>query len=1106
MAVPVKQAIDISFAKGLDTKTDPKRVQIGNFKRLENSIFDRGGQLQKRNGYKQLASLPDTSSTYLTTFKDNLTAIGTSIYAYDAPNSKWISKGTIQPLSLSTTPLVRNNFNQTAVDCAVASNGLVCVAYLEFNGTATINKYAVYDSETSQNITAPTAIPVTSGTVSGGMRVFILGNSFVIVFTNTITAVNHLQYVTVDINNPNAVGTNTDIASSYVPATTLSWDGYVVNNALFIGYDTTSGGQSVKVTKLTSTFNLQTPVTFVGSIATMMSITADITMPSNPFIYVSFYDLPSTKGFTAVIDQNLNVIQNPVLTIPSGTILNITSAAQNGTCKLFYEVNNAYSYDAAIPTHFINSVSITPLATTFRSVFLAAAPTITASSAVGLTNGMYLVDNTTPNNITAGTTFTIVGSVLTLSAPTVGPSAGSPGDSMSTGTLSSVTTIIRSVGLASKAFIIDGTIYFLSAFQSAYQPSYFLINGSRSLSSSPVISAKLAYENGGGYLTTGLPGVSIFGNSAEIPYRFKDLIAAVNKDTAPPSGTQTAGVYSQTGINLANFTFGTQGLDSAEIGNDLHLTGGFLWMYDGQIPVEHNFFLFPDVDATVTTNIASWAAVGGNIVAQPDGVTNINAYWYQFVYEWTDNQGNAFRSAPSVPVPVTTTGALSTGAITLHIPTLRLTYKINTPVKITIYRWSVAQQIYYQVTSITQPLLNSTIVDQVQYVDTLADATILGNSILYTTGGVVEDTNAPASNIITLFDTRLWLVNAEDPNLLWFSKQVIEATPVEMSDLFTIFIAPTTGAEFSTGPITALAPMDDKLCIFKANAIYYINGTGPDNTGANNQYSQPIFITSTVGSTNQLSIVFIPQGLLFESNKGIWLLDRNLNTSYIGAPVQEFTLNAKVKSAQNIPATNQVRFILDSGITLMYDYFYGQWGTFSGVPAISSCIFEQLHSFINNLGQVYQENPGAYLDGSNPVLMSFITGPIRLGELQNFQRTYFYYLLGTYISPHKLYITNYYDYNDNPSDSRLISPTNPTPAYGDVSPYGQESPYGGPGSLENWRVFAQRRCMALAIGLEEIYDPSFGVKAGAGLTLSGISVVCGFKSPFKTIAAANSAG
>lgn len=1032
---PVKQAIDISFAKGLDTKTDPKRVQIGNFVDLQNTIFDIGGLLQKRNGYAPLASLPDTSYSYLTTFIGNLTAVGTNIAAYDSGNSKWVSKGSIQPMSISTLPLLRNNFNQAAGDSVIAANGLVCTAYIESQGGSSVNKYVISDSVTSQNIVAPSIIPVSSGTVAGGMRVFVLGNKFIIVFTNTISAVAHLQYIAIDVNNPTTITANADIAAAYIGATTISWDGYVINNNLFIAYNTTTGGQQIRIAKLPTTLILSAATSFSGSIATMMSVTADATNIGSPIIYLSFYNSATSLGFTAAVDNNLNVVMTPQATILSGTILNITSSAQDGICSIFYEVSNNYGYDSGVPTHFINSISIV-LATT---------------------------------------------------------------------TVSAVTTVIRSVGLASKSFIIDGIIYFLSAFQSPYQPTYFLINGSHSLSSSPVVSAKIAYQNGGGYVTTGLPGVTITGSTASILYRFKDLIQAVNKNTAVPAGTQTAGVYSQTGLNLANFDIGTQGLDTAEIGQDLHLSGGFLWMYDGQLPVEHNFLVYPDADLTTPTDMAVWSTSGGSMAAQPDGSTNANAYYYVFTYEWTDNQGNAFRSAPSIPIAVTTTGSASSGSVTLNIPTIRLTYKVASPVKICVYRWSVAQQIYYQDTSITTPLLNNTTIDYVTYVDTLADASILGNNILYTTGGVVEDINAPASNLITLFDTRLWLVSSEDPNLLWFSKQVIENTPVEMSDLFTIFIAPTTAAQGSTGPITAISVMDDKLIIFKRNAIYYINGSGPDNTGANNQYSQPIFITSTIGCSNQQSIVFMPQGLMFQSDKGIWLLGRDLNTSYVGAPVQRFN-EGTVKSAQNIPKTNQVRFILDTDVTLMYDYYYAQWGTFTGIPGISSCIFEEMHTYINDLGNVFQEATGVYLDGSNPVLMSFITGPIRLGDLQNYQRTFFYYLLGTYITPHKLYVSNYYDYSNDALDSRLISPTNFSPAYGNVSPYGQGNPYGGSSTLEDWRVFANRRCMALAIKVQEIYDPTLGVPAGAGLTLSGISVVCGFKASFRAQSAANSVG
>ena len=669
--------------------------------------------------------------------------------------------------------------------------------------------------------------------------------------------------------------------------------------------------------------------------------------------------------------------------------------------------------------------------------------------------------------------------------------------------------VVRSVGLASKAFIINGTIYFLSAYQSTYQPTYFMINGSTSVQAAPIVVAKLAYENGGGYLTLGLPSVTVNGSTAQIPYLYKDLIEALSTNSNSQQ-TTTGGIYSQTGINLATFTFSTDNMDSAEIGSDIHISGGFLWMYDGYLPVEHNFFLWPDsIEAT-------WSASGGSMQAQPDGATNTNAYYYQVTYEWADNQGNIFRSAPSIPVAVTTTGSGSSGSVTVNIPYLRLSYKIANPLKIVIYRWSVAHQTYYQVTSITSAQINSTTSDSLAYVDTLADSSIIGNNIIYTTGGVIEDVNAPASNIMTLFDNRLWLVDAEDQNLLWFSKQVIEATPVEMSDLLTLYVAPTAGAQGSTGPITALSPMDDKLIIFKKNAIYYINGTGPDNTGANDQYSQPIFIASTVGCTNQQSIVFMPQGLMFQSDKGIWLLGRDLSTEYIGAAVEEFNAST-VQSAVNIPETNQVRFTLNTGQTLMYDYFYGQWGTFVGVPAISSTLYQGLHTFLNSSGGVFQEDPGVYIDGSTPVLLSFTTSWIQLGGLQGYQRAYFFYLLGEYFSPHKLNLQIAYDYNSSPIQNTVITPDNQNPNYGASSMpvYGQLAPYGGgggaqsgsPSNIESWRVFlTKQRCTSFQITLNEIYDSNYGQPAGQGLTLSGLNLVVAVKKGWRPQPSATSAG
>jgi len=1028
-----KQPITLNFGQGLDTKTDPNQVQVGNFLALQNSVFTKGNALTKRNGYKKLPPL--TGSEYLTTFNADLTSIGTSLQAFSTGINAWVDRGRFYPLNLDTLPLIRNNTNQSQADTTIAPNGLICTVYTDQNpaNLATkIYRYAIADSITGQNIVEPTTIP-TASTNFGTPKVFLLGNYFIIVFTALVVGVYHLQYIAISINNPSLALLPATISTSVEPSTTVSFDGFVFNNVLYLAWNG-AAASGVKMAYLTAILGVSsTVIVDAAHSATLMSVTADAT---NSIIWASYYDFVTKNGYTVAVNPALITIQAPVQYISGiNSVLNVTSVASNGVITEMYEVSNNYSYDAAIPTHFVQK----------RTVNLSAA-------------------------------------------------------------VSPAETFMRSVGLASKAFMIGDVIYCLVVHQSPYQSTYFLVDvnafedevGAFNEGAGAII-AKLAYGNAGGYLITGLPSVTVTDNLAQVSYLIKDSIQSVNKNTNVPAGSQVAGVYSQLGINLVSFTIGTTDVVSSEIGANLNISGGFLWAYDGYSPVEQGFFVYPD------SVRLSAAGTGSGLTAQP--------YFYQVTYEWTDNQGNAFRSAPSIPVSITPAAGQ---IVTINVPTLRLTYKTANPVKIVVYRWSQGQQSYYQVTSITLPILNNPLVDSVAIIDTLSDGAILGNNLLYTTGGVVENIGPPATSAITLFDDRLWLVDAEDKNLLWFSKQVIEATPVEMSDLFTLFVASTLGATAPTGPITALSAMDDKLIIFKNNACYYLNGTGPDNTGANNQYSQPTFITSMVGCSNQNSIVFQTGGLMFEfkseSGSQIWLLSRDLQTSYIGAPVEALTKDATVLSSIAVPGTNQVRFNLSSGITLMYDYFYGQWGTFSN-DSVSSTLFEGLHTFLAPIGTVYQETPQLFLDGSNPVLMSFETSWIKLAGLKGYQRAYFFYLLGKYLTPFKLTCAVSYDYESAPISFSMISPTNFSPNYGSdesngqESIYGQDTPYGGPGNVLNWRMFFKKqRCSSFKIHIQEIYDPSFSIPAGEGLSLSGILVVAAIKSGFKTISSRHTVG
>jgi hypothetical protein len=1041
-----KTPVTINFNQGLDTKSDPKQVPIGKFLGLKNSVFGKNGALTKRNGYALLSTTP-TVPDYITTLNGNLTGVGSTILAYSEPQDTWLSKGTIDPIDLSTLPLIHNSVNHTQSDAAISSNGLVCTVYTEVNAGASVYRYAVADAATGQNIRAPSPIPVTTGTVTGSPRVFILGTYFIIVFTNVITATSHLQYVAISILDPTRVTANADIAPAYTAATTVAWDGIVYGTNLYLSYYTTAGGNAVKATYL-SVHQAAiggapvTPVTLDTLAAREFALAVDSTVPGNPAIYITWFE--SNDGKVAIIDQNLAVLRASTITYtganPTYIPVNLAIVAQAGVGTIYFEIPINYSFDASIPSHYIIKQTV-PLA-----------GALTPPSGSDITN------------------------------PAVTP------------------VVLRSVGLASKAILVGSKPYFMAVYQSPYQSTYFLVRGD-SLEASPKVIAKLAYQNARGYLTTGVPSLSNIDGVLTAPYLVTDLITSVNKGTAVPSGTQTAGIYTQFGINLVRFEVDTQKIYSAEITSNLHITGGFLWQYDGYLPVEHGFHLYP------SSIKATWSATGGSMKAQPDGVTNTNAYYYQVTYEWSDNQGNIYRSAPSIPVAVTTTGALSTGSVVLNIPTLRLTYKTANPIKIVIYRWSVAQQAYYQVTSISSATLNSTTADSVAFTDTLADATILGNSLIYTTGGVVENVAPSAVSAVTLFDNRLWVIDAENRNNIAFSKQIIQSTPVEMSDLFTLYIAPTTGAQGpGTGPSSAICGMDDKLIIFKDNAIYYINGTGPDITGANSQYSQPTFITAAVGTDNPDSVCLIPTGIMFESNKGIWLLGRDLSTKYIGSPVERYN-GDRVLSVTSAPGTTQVRFRLASGLVLMYDYFYDQWGTFTGVPGISSVVYNELDTFINVYGQVLQETPNLYLDNTKPVLLGFTTSWLSLAGLQGFERFYHGFLLGTYVTPFKLNMELAYDYNSNASQSIEILPDNYSPVYGDDPLYGSGDPYGGPSNVFEVRFFPEvQKCETFQVTMTEVYDGTYGVAAGAGLSLSGITLMVGVKKGSRTQKASQSFG
>lgn len=1007
-----KQPVDVRFALGLDQRTDPKQVQLGKFLRLVNSVFDVGGRLTKRFGYRDVTALPsDTTAAVTTSFRNSLVAVGNKVQAYSRASATWTEMGDLTPLQLNVSAVARPNAAVTQCDAAVAEAaltgglGLACTVFTTAGGYY----YQVTDAASGATVIPATAIPTTA-TVNGVPKVFVLGRYFVVVFSATASATNRLQFIAISLTNPSSVTAATDITTTYTPAATTAWDGVVANNSLYVAWNGSDVGGAVRMRRIDGTLQQYTTKTVASESGTVFGLAAD-TSTSTPTIYVTYWKSSGTLGRVFVVDASLTTILAPTTFSSSGTIGNLAPYATNGSVRILHEVTGTYGYESTYANNVVKTVTVT-----------------------------------------------------------------------SGGTVGSVTTLLHGVGLASKSFLFADSPAVSVLYSGLYENGYLLVDAitGRALSKLAVGNATFTAATGEGYLKTGLPGVWDVDGVSYLSYLQASQIQPINR----MQGQTATGVYLLTGASLAAFTPSAVPA-TAEIGGSLLIAAGMVSIYDGSDVVEQGFTFWPD-QVKVTT-----ATSGGFLTNQQ--------YFYQACYEWTDASGRLHRSAPSVPVGVTTTGS-NVSTNTIYVPYLRVTQKAG--VRLVLYRWSTAQQTYYKCATAD----NNTASEYATFTDTLADSSIIGNAILYTTGGVVENIGAPACNIITLYKSRVIMVDAENQNTVWFSKTVLDATPVDMSDAFTIFCSPTIGSQGSTGPITALGAMDDKFILFKRNGAYYETGDGPNDTGQLNDFQDPVYITSSVGCANPSSIVLMPSGLIFQSDKGRWLLGRDLSTTFIGAPVTGYD-DLRDTSALTVPGTNQVRISTDGGPTLVYDYYYDQWGTFS-TEVDSSCIVNGVHTTLDRFGRIREEAPGTYVDGDDPVLMGFTSGWGSLAGLQGYQRAYFLLFEGQYYSPFLLDVGLAYDYVDAVTQQTTITPSAPNAVYGDDPTYGAGNVYGGTnnGAFKP-RLFLQRqRCEAFQITVQERFDTSYGVPAGQGLSLSGMTAVVGIKRGFRTQSAATSFG
>jgi len=427
------------------------------------------------------------------------------------------------------------------------------------------------------------------------------------------------------------------------------------------------------------------------------------------------------------------------------------------------------------------------------------------------------------------------------------------------------------------------------------------------------------------------------------------------------------------------------------------ITGGVLTVYDG---------------VYVTENVTNHRPV----IAEVDIPAGTHAY--KAIYEFEDERGLLHRSGPSEVIRLNLGGTGALIDVTRCNPSLfSASLASQRKIRVVLFRTNSGGSLFYRAgerdyapTSLSAILAGT---GTVTFIDSIVDADIIDNELLYTTGGVIENDAPPAAFATINAKDRVWMVNASDRREIWYSKLFNPGIAAEFAASLT------KRSEDGVGPINAIASLDEKVLVFHEDEIFVLFGDGPNNSGQQDTFSELERVTTPVGCINKNSVVTTPVGVMFQSKRGIELIDRSLQVGFIGAAVETFG-TLKVASAVVHSQKSEVRFTLANATrnVLVYNYFFQQWGTYaiSGNPTINSSatLWEDQHVMaggVSGAGVAHVQEADKFEDAGNWYSLLLQTAWMKFAGLSGFKRIQRLALLTDKLSEYPLRVILHYDWD-----------------------------------------------------------------------------------------------
>lgn len=408
------------------------------------------------------------------------------------------------------------------------------------------------------------------------------------------------------------------------------------------------------------------------------------------------------------------------------------------------------------------------------------------------------------------------------------------------------------------------------------------------------------------------------------------------------------------------------------------------------------------IDGAGQGPISAWPAVHAyNMSIGSSGTLPVDTeYTYVFVKRWVDSAGNQVV-LESLPFRVTTTslgGGNTKPSFYFPASAFRVFSNVssgNNSASIQVYRTEGDGSVPYLLTTLTSASASP-------YQDNQTDEYLNLSAPLPSASGELPSAAFTGANTSTVWKGRIAVLPIDAPNKILYTK------PFNRLEIPALASGLEIQVPQADTPLTALGTMDGVLYAFTENQVYTIYGDPAGNTGEGSTLTLPEIRFNGVGCQDPASVILAPPGLFFKSAKGIYLILRNQELSFVGeGPFAE--RDETVVGTWVDENASEVAFVLDSGEVWVYDWQARAWfrwtPTLGGTATITgACLVNGTPTYITKWG-VFQATDAA----SETFSISATTAWIRLGALQGYQRVYNMWLYLERLASHTLTVDMYID-------------------------------------------------------------------------------------------------